>query len=56
MRDDDTARRRDEEARRARVSEWLRNMKVLAEGGELPPEPAMSLRPPITTPLLNPNP
>jgi hypothetical protein len=29
---DDSARKRDEEARRARVSEWLKNMKVLAEG------------------------
>src|SRR5579862_7973511 len=27
---DDTARKRDEEARRARVPEWLKNMKVLA--------------------------
>ena len=53
---DDAARKRDVEARRARVSEWLKNMKVLAEGGKLPPKPAGSLRPPITTPLLNPNP
>jgi hypothetical protein len=53
---DDVARRRDEEARRARVSESLKNMKVLAEEGKLPPKPAGSLRPPITTPLLNPNP
>jgi hypothetical protein len=53
---DDSARKRDEEARRARVSEWLKNMKVLAEGGKLPPKPAGSLRPPTTTPLLNPNP
>ena len=53
---DDAARGRDEEARRARVSEWLKNMKVLAEGGKLPPKPAGSLRPPITTPLFNPNP
>jgi hypothetical protein len=53
---DDAARRRDEESRRARVSEWLKNMKVLAEGGKLPPRPAGSLRPPITTPFLNPNP
>ena len=53
---DDAARRQDEESRRARVSEWLKNMKVLAEGGKLPPRPAGSLRPPITTPLLNPNP
>jgi hypothetical protein len=52
---DDAARKRDEEARRARVSEWLKNMKVLAEGGRLPPKPAGKLRPPITTPLLNPN-
>jgi hypothetical protein len=43
-------------ARRARATEWLKNMKVLAEGGKLPPKPAGSLRPPITTPLLNPNP
>ena len=53
---DDSVRKRDEEARRARVSEWLKNMKVLAEGSKLPPKPAGSLRPPITTPLLNPNP
>ena len=53
---DDAARSRDEQARYARVSEWLKNMKVLAEGGKLPPKPARSLRPPITTPLLNPNP
>ena len=31
---DDAVRKRDEEARRARVSEWLKNMKVLAEGGK----------------------
>ena len=48
---DDAARRRDEESRRARASEWLKNMKVLAEGGKLPPRPAGSLRPPITTPF-----
>jgi hypothetical protein len=53
---DDAARRRDEEARRVRVSEWLKNMKVLAEGGKLPPKPPGSLRAPIATPLLNPNP
>jgi hypothetical protein len=53
---DDAARKRDEDARRARVSDWLKNMKVLSEGGKLPPKPAGSLRPPITTPLLNPNP
>jgi hypothetical protein len=53
---DDAARSRDEQARYARVSEWLKNMKVLAEGGKLPPKPGGSLRPPITTPLLNPNP
>jgi uncharacterized protein YndB with AHSA1/START domain len=56
MLSDDAARKRDDEARRARVSEWLKNMKVLAEGGKLPPKPAGRLRPPITTPLLNPNP
>lgn len=53
---DDVARQRDADARRARVSEWLKNMKVLAEGGKLPPKPAGSLRPPVSTPLLNPNP
>src|SRR6266851_1843340 len=53
---DDVARKRDEEGRRARVREWLKNMKLLAEGGKLPPKPAGSLRPPITTPFLNPNP
>ena len=31
-------------------------MKVLAEGGKLPPKPAGSLSPPVTTPLLNPDP
>ena len=44
------------DARRARVSEWLKNMKLLAEGGKLPPKPAGSLRPPVNTPFLNPNP
>jgi hypothetical protein len=53
---DDAARKRDEEARRARVSEWLKNMKVLAEGGKLPAKPPGSLRAPITTPFLNPDP
>ena len=53
---DDAARTQDQEARRARVSAWLKNMKVLAEGGKLPPKAAGRLRPPITTPLLNPNP
>ena len=53
---DDAARQSDIEARRGRCSEWLKNMKVLAEGGKLPPKPAGKLRPPISTPLLNPNP
>ena len=53
---DDAARQRDLDSRRARVSEWLKNMKVLAEGGKLPPKPSGTLRPPITKPLLNPNP
>jgi hypothetical protein len=53
---DDAARRQDEETRRARVSQWLKNMDVLAEGGKLPPKPTGSLRPPMTTPLLNLNP
>lgn len=52
---DDATRKQDVEARHARVSGWLKNMKVLAEGGKLPPKPAWSIRPPITTPLLNPN-
>lgn len=53
---DDAARRSDLEARRGRCSDWLKNMKVLAEGGKLPPKPAGTLRPPIAIPLLNPNP
>jgi Polyketide cyclase / dehydrase and lipid transport len=53
---DAATRVRDADARRARVSEWLKNMKVLAEGGKLPPKPVGKLRPPVTTPLLNPNP
>jgi hypothetical protein len=53
---DEAARKRDEEGRRSRVSAWLENMKVLAEGGKLPPKPPGSLRAPITTPLLNPDP
>lgn len=53
---DDAARQRDSDSRPARVSDWLKNMKVLAEGGKLPSKPVGSLRPPITTPLLNPNP
>ncbi len=53
---DDAARRRDLDARRSRFSEWLKNMKVLAEGGKLPPAPAGTLRPPNPVPLLNPNP
>jgi hypothetical protein len=53
---DDSARQKDIAARHARCAEWLKNMKVLAEGGKLPPKPAGKLRPPITTPFLNPNP
>jgi hypothetical protein len=53
---DEAARKRDEEGRRSRVSAWLENMKVLAEGGKLPPKPQGSIRPPNTTPFLNPNP
>jgi hypothetical protein len=52
---DDAARQRDADGRRARVTEWLKNMKVLSEGGKLPPKPAGSLRPPNATPFLNPN-
>lgn len=36
---DDAARAKDKEARRARFTQALRNMKVLAEGGTLPPPP-----------------
>ena len=53
---DDTARIRDAENRKARVLEWLKNMKALAEGDKLPPKPSGNLRPPITTPFLTPNP
>jgi hypothetical protein len=53
---DDSARQRDADARRARVTEWLKNMKVLAEGGKLPAKTPGSLRPPIPTPFLNLNP
>ena len=31
---DDAARKQDADLRHARVSEWLKNMKVLAEGGK----------------------
>jgi hypothetical protein len=53
---DEAARKHDEDGRRARVSDWLKNMKVLAEGGKLRPKPPGSLRPPNATPFLNPNP
>jgi hypothetical protein len=53
---DDAARQQDADARRTRCSDWLKNMKLLAEGGKLPPKPPGKLRLPITTPLLNPNP
>jgi hypothetical protein len=36
---DDTAREKDKEARRARFTQALQNMKTLAEGGTLPPPP-----------------
>jgi len=36
---DDAARAADKEARRARFSKALENMKILAEGGTLPPPP-----------------
>jgi len=36
---DDAARAKDIEARRARFTQAIRNMKVLAEGGTLPPPP-----------------
>ncbi len=53
---DDAARKQDEEGRRVRVTAWLKNMKVLAEGGKLPPKPTGKLRLPNTTPFLNPAP
>jgi hypothetical protein len=53
---DEAARKRDEEGRGSRVSAWLENMKVLAEGGKLPPKPPGRLRAPMTTPFLNPDP
>jgi Polyketide cyclase / dehydrase and lipid transport len=53
---DDAARQKDIAGRHARLAEWLKNMKVLAEGGKLPPKPAGSLRPPVATPYLNPDP
>ncbi len=53
---DDAARQKDIAARHARLTEWLNNMKVLAEGGKLPPKPPGSLRPPVATPFLNPDP
>jgi hypothetical protein len=54
MRDDSllsdyAARQHDAESRHARCAEWLKNMKVLVEGGRLPPKPTGNLRPPITT-------
>jgi len=41
---DDAARQHEVESRHVRCAEWLKNMKVLAEGGSLPPKPAGSLR------------
>lgn len=37
---DDAAREKDIEQRRARFTQALKNMKILAEGGTLPPPPA----------------
>jgi hypothetical protein len=42
-------RKRDVDARRARVSEWLKNMKLLVEESKLPLKQAGSRRPPIST-------
>ena len=36
---DDAARAKDKDARRARFSQAIQNMKILAEGGTLPPPP-----------------
>jgi len=34
---DDAARAKDKDARRARFTQAIKNMKILAEGGTLPP-------------------
>lgn len=52
----EAARQQNKALRDALVTAWLKNMKVLAEGGKLPPKPSASLRPPTTVPLLNPDP
>jgi hypothetical protein len=36
---DDAAREKDKEVRRVRITQALQNMKILAEGGTLPPAP-----------------
>ena len=56
MLSDDGTRTRGLESRKALVAGWLKNMKLLAEGGQLSPKPPGSLRPPNTTPFLNPDP
>src|ERR1700722_1084226 len=53
---DDAARQKDIAARHAHLAEWPKNMKVLAEGGKLPPKPPGNRRPPVATPFLNPDP
>ena len=53
---DDGVRTRDLESRKALVAGWLKNMKLLSEGGKLSPKPPGSLRPPNTTRFLNSDP
>ena len=56
MLSDAAVRTRDLASRKALVEGWLKNMKVLSEGGKLPPKPPGSLRPLNPTPFLNPDP
>jgi hypothetical protein len=47
---DDAAREKDRAQRLARFSQALENMKILAEGGTLPPAPARGTAPPAAGP------
>src|SRR5579871_3456905 len=47
---DDAAREKDKAQRLARFTQALRNMKILAEGGTLPPAPARGGAPPAAGP------
>ena len=42
---DDAARERDVQSRRTNFTRALENMKILAEGGTLPPQPARGAAP-----------